>query len=39
MQAYSKPILGLLAIQSATFVELFQDYQKELAQAGSRPAV
>jgi hypothetical protein len=34
MQAYSKPILGLSTIQSATFVELFQDYGKELVQAG-----
>ena len=33
MQAYSKPILGLSTIQSATFVELFQDYGKELVQA------
>ena len=39
MQAYSKPILGLSAIQSATFVELFQDYRKELAQAGYNPCV
>ena len=39
MQAYSKPILGLSAIQSATFVELFQDYQKELARAGYNPCV
>lgn len=39
MQAYSKPILGLSAIQSATFVELFQDYRKELVQAGYNPYV
>jgi len=39
MQAYSKPILGLSAIQSATFVELFHDYRKELAQAGYNPCV
>ncbi len=39
MQAYSKPILGLSAIQSATFVGLFQDYQKALAQAGYNPYV
>lgn len=39
MQAYRKPILGLSAIQSATFVELFQDYRKELAQAGYNPCV
>ena len=34
MQAYSKPILGLSTIQSATFVGLFQDYGKERVQAG-----
>lgn len=34
MQAYSKPILGLSTIQSATFVALFQDYGKKLVQAG-----
>lgn len=34
MQTYSKPILGLSTIQSATFVELFQDYGKDLVQAG-----
>ena len=39
MQAYSKPILGLSAIQSATFVELFEDYRKALAQAGYNPCV
>ena len=33
MQGYSKPILGLSTIQSATFVEFFQDYGKELVQA------
>ena len=34
MQAYSKPNLGLSAIQWATFVELLQDYGKECVQAG-----
>jgi len=34
MQTYSKPIPGLSAIQSTTFVELFQDYGQELAEAG-----
>ena len=37
MQAYSKPILGLSAIQSATFAGLFQDYQEELAHRGTFP--
>ena len=31
---HSKPILGLSTIESATFVELFQDYGKDLVQAG-----
>jgi hypothetical protein len=39
MQTYSKPILGLSTIQSTTFVELFRDYRKELAQAGYNPCV
>ena len=39
MQAYSKPILGLSAIQSARFLELFEDYAKELVQAGYNPYV
>ena len=34
MQTYSKPIPGLSAIQSTRFVELFQDYGQELAEAG-----
>jgi hypothetical protein len=39
MQAYSKPTLGLSAIQSARFLALFQDYGKELVQAGYNPVV
>ena len=34
MHAYSKPILGFSTIRSATFVELFQDYEEELVRAG-----
>jgi len=34
MQAYSKPVLGLSTIQSATFIELFQDFGEELVQVG-----
>jgi len=34
MQTYSNPIPGLSAIQSATFVNLFQDYGQELIEAG-----
>jgi hypothetical protein len=34
MQPYSKPIPGLSAIQSATFVGLFRDYEQELVGAG-----
>lgn len=34
MQTYSKPIPGLSAIQSATFVGLFRDYGQELVEAG-----
>ncbi len=39
MQTYSKPILGLSTIQSAKFEELFQDYGKELVQAGNNDHV
>jgi len=34
MQTYSKPIPGLSAIQSSTFIELFRDYEQGLIQAG-----
>jgi site-specific recombinase XerD len=34
MQTYSKPIPGLSAIQSSTFVGFFRDYGQELVQAG-----
>lgn len=34
MQTYSKPIPGLSAIQSATFIGLFRDYGQELVEAG-----
>jgi len=39
MQAYPNPILGLSTIQSARFLELFQDYGKGLVQAGYSPGV
>jgi len=39
MQAYPNPILGLSTIQSARFLELFQDYEKGLIQAGYNPGV
>ena len=35
MQAYSKPILGLLTIQSATFVELFKTTERSLSSSGT----
>jgi hypothetical protein len=34
MQSYSKPIPGLSAIQSATFIGLFRDYEQALVEAG-----
>jgi integrase/recombinase XerD len=34
MQTYSKPIPGLSAIQSSTFIEIFRDYEQGLLQAG-----
>lgn len=34
MHVYTKPILGLSTIQSATFVELFHDYGQELVRVG-----
>ena len=39
MQAYPESRLGLETIQSARFLELFQDYGKELVQAGYNPGV
>src|SRR5262245_45605784 len=39
MQAYPKPILGLSTIRSARFLELYQDYGKELVRAGYTPDV
>ena len=35
MQTYSKPIPGLSAIQSSTFIELFRDYEQGLIQPGT----
>lgn len=39
MQTYPKPILGLLTIRSARFLELFQDYGTEFVRAGYTPNV
>jgi site-specific recombinase XerD len=39
MQAYRKPILGLSTIRSTRFLEVFQDYGKELVRAGYTPNV
>ena len=34
MHAYSKPVLRLSTIQSASFVQLVHDYERELIRAG-----
>ncbi|HEX9852272.1 MAG TPA: hypothetical protein VGA68_04630 [Woeseiaceae bacterium] len=39
MHAYTKPIPGLSTIRSATFVELFHDYEQELVRSGYNPHV
>jgi site-specific recombinase XerD len=39
MHTYSKPILGLSAIRSASFVELVDDYETELVRTGYNPHV
>ena len=39
MHAYSKPVLGLSAVRSASFLELVHDYQTELVRAGYNPFV
>lgn len=37
MYTYSKPILGLSAIRSASFVELVHNYEAELVRSGYNP--
>ena len=39
MYTYSKPILGLSAIRSASFVELVHDYETDLVRTGYNPHV
>ncbi|MPZ21148.1 MAG: hypothetical protein GEV06_25105, partial [Luteitalea sp.] len=39
MQTYAKPILGLSAIRSATFVERVHDYERRLVRTGYNPYV
>jgi len=39
MYTYSKPILGLSAIRSASFVELVHNYETELVRSGYNPHV
>ena len=39
MHSYSKPVLGLSAVRSASFLELVHDYQTELVRAGYNPFV